>query len=68
MHLGQEVKCASGVAELVLQLQGLLSLLWAVHPFVHSPRISWGGRPEVSSPLLTWGSATQLQQAYSQKL
>lgn len=38
VHLGQEASKLRGV-ELVLQLQVLLPLLWAVHP-VHPSRIS----------------------------
>lgn len=45
VHLGQEASKLR-VVELVLQLQVLLSLLWAVHP-VHPSRISWGGGASV---------------------
>lgn len=68
MHLGQEAGKLR-VVELVLQLQGLLSLLWAVHPCTFTQdKLGWECFSEVSSPLDTWGSATQAQQAYSQKL
>lgn len=68
VHLGQEASKLR-VVKLVLQLQGLLSLLWAVHPCTSAQdKLGWECFCEVSSPLDTRGSATQARQVYSQRL